>query len=165
VSLSWNLLKVEGFETEGKARKPVQWALDWVWDMPEAAMLLSGMSSLPQVKENIQYAQVAKPYNMNKADKEFILKLEKTFNDLILVNCTECRYCMPCPFGVNIPLNFEFLNDTRFSSINHVKKLYLQWLREDQRANRCQQCGVCEEKCPQQIKIISQLKIVAKTIK
>jgi predicted aldo/keto reductase-like oxidoreductase len=72
---------------------------------------------------------------------------------------------MPCPYGINIPLNFEFLNDTRFASIAYVKKVYKQWLKEDQRANQCRQCGECEQKCPQQINIISQLKLVAKTIK
>jgi len=155
----------ELFETIGKTRTPVQWALDWVWDMPEATMLLSGMSTLPQVKENIHYAQLAKPFNLNNTDKAFIDQIEKTFNELILVNCTDCRYCMPCPYGINIPLNFEFLNDTRFASIAYVKKVYKQWLKEEQRANQCRQCGECEQKCPQQINIISQLKLVAKTIK
>jgi predicted aldo/keto reductase-like oxidoreductase len=155
----------ELFETEGKDRTPVQWALDWVWDMPEATMLLSGMGSLPQVKQNIEYAQVAKPFNMTKKDKEFIANVERKFNELILVNCTECKYCMPCPFGIDIPANFEFLNNTRFASVSHIKTVYHQWVSEEARANRCKECGECEEKCPQQIKIMSQLKLVAKTFK
>lgn len=153
------------FETLGKQRTPVQWALDWVWDMPEVTMLLSGMSSLQQVKQNIEYAQQAKSFNFSKTDKEFIKKVEKTFIDMILVNCTECKYCLPCPFGINIPLNFEFLNNTRFASISHLKSQYSIFLREEQKAKNCQQCGNCEIKCPQQIKIMEELKIVAKTFK
>jgi len=155
----------EMFEAEGKPRTPVQWALDWVWDLPEVSMLLSGMSSLQQVKQNIEYAQIAKPNNMTKSEKDFIQKIEKSFNDLILVNCTDCKYCMPCPFGINIPLNFEMLNNTRFASVSLLKKQYLKVLTEEQRAKQCKQCGVCEEKCPQKIKIMTELVLVSKTFK
>jgi predicted aldo/keto reductase-like oxidoreductase len=155
----------EIFETDGKSRTPVQWALDWVWDIPEVTMLLSGMSTLSQVKQNIEYAQMAKPYNLTKVDREFVSRIEKTFHEIISVDCSDCKYCMPCPSGVNIPLNFEFYNDLRFLSVAHAKKLYEQWIKEENRAKKCTQCGLCEDKCPQQIKIITELKKVAKTFR
>lgn len=141
------------FQKEGVSRDPVQWALDWVWDMPETSMLLSGMSTLVQVKDNIKFAQLAKPNQFSKDDHLFIDKVQKTYESLINVDCTQCGYCMPCPYGINIPLNFEFYNDSRFVPFSQLKNAYKNFLKEEQRAKNCQKCGSCEEKCPQKITI------------
>jgi len=141
------------FKKEGASREPVQWALDWVWNLPEASMALSGMSSLPQVKENIKYAQLAKSNHFSKEDHQFIETVQKTYESLINVDCTKCGYCMPCPYGIHIPLNFEFYNDARFVPISQLKTQYRNFLSEEQRAKSCKLCGECEDKCPQKLHI------------
>lgn len=149
------------FQKTGSNREPVQWALDWVWNIPEVSIVLSGMSTLLQVKDNIKFAQLAKPNQFTKEDYFFIDTVRKAYESLINVDCSQCGYCMPCSFGVNIPLNFEFYNDLRFVFLSHLKVSYRNWLKEEQRAKNCHKCGKCEEKCPQKLLIRELLEKIA----
>lgn len=99
------------FERSGSHRTPVQWALDWLWDMDAVSTVLSGMSTMQQVKDNLAYANAFAAGSVTEADRRVIAEAKKTFEALIAVPCTGCAYCLPCPYGVNIPRNFTAYND------------------------------------------------------
>jgi predicted aldo/keto reductase-like oxidoreductase len=142
-------------------RTPAQWALRWVWNHPQFSLLLSGMTTMEQLEENIQTASKAQANSLTAQELENIGKVKDTYNSLIAVPCTKCQYCMPCPSGVAIPDNFSFYNDYRmFGDGDGPKFAYNNFFPEHVRADKCTECGECEEKCPQQIPIREKLKEV-----
>ncbi|SKC59001.1 aldo/keto reductase [Maledivibacter halophilus] len=145
-------------------RTPVQWALRYLWDYPEISTVLSGMSTLDQVKENIKYADEGKSNSLTEKEKSLIAKVGNMYKDKIKVNCTFCRYCLPCPAGVNIPGAFEYYNDGfMFDNIEGEKENYNKFIKDEAKASKCVECGRCEEECPQNIPIREKLKDVVKT--
>jgi len=77
------------------------------------------------------------------------------------VGCTACKYCMPCPFGVDIPRNFRMMN--QYAMYNNEAALKQGWnaMKEEERASNCQKCGACENACPQQLPIREKLAEIA----
>lgn len=154
-------------------RSPVDWALQFVWNRPEVSVVLSGMGSQKMVDENCASADRSGIGKLNDDDLEVINKLIEVYRKRILVPCTACGYCMPCPSGVNIPQNFAILNNVsledsrirRWLVSRGYEKLARskKQLKEDDSngsAVMCVQCGKCLEKCPQQINIPEELKKV-----
>ena len=90
-------------ERAPKKRKLADWGLQFIWNHPGVSVVLSGMSNLQQVKENIMSADNSEPNSLTKEELLFIDKLRNYYNKKIKVPCTNCKYCMPCPEGVNIP--------------------------------------------------------------
>jgi len=142
-------------------RSPAQWALKYLWDFKEIGVVLSGMSTMEQVIENLETASSALSGSLTEEEKDALKKVKEIFNDRMLVNCTNCKYCMPCPAGVNIPENFWAYNHASIFS-DHDKADYWvnSWLTEKQRPSNCIQCGACERKCPQNIEIMKHLAII-----
>lgn len=146
-------------------RTPAEWALRYVWDYPEAHVVLSGMSTLEQVKENVKYAADAKPKSLTKKDKGLYKEVEKVYRSMVAVDCSDCKYCMPCPQGVDIPGNFRMLNNAAmFGKSDVMKMVYKTYMPEAERASNCKECAECEEKCPQHLPIREKLKEVEKTL-
>ena len=142
-------------------RTPVEWALRWIWNHSEVSTLLSGMSSMSQLKENIKIANDVRPFLLSTKDLELIDRVTEIYRKMRVVDCTACSYCMPCPQGVNIPLNFTLYNDTSvFEALGNAAMRYNEMLSPEQRASECGACGECEERCPQHIPIIEELKKV-----
>jgi predicted aldo/keto reductase-like oxidoreductase len=136
-------------------RRPADVALRWLWDKPEVSLVLSGMSTLEQVKQNIESAGRPGAAWLDEGEAELLARVQAEYKKLSAIPCTKCGYCMPCPNGVKIPVNFELYNNAavfKGSSVVLCRNLYLS-LPESERANACAECGVCEERCPQQIKI------------
>jgi hypothetical protein len=80
---------------------------------------------------------------------------------MLTIDCTSCSYCLPCPQGVNIPHNFRLYNDHHMFKDQDINFfLYNRMTAPEQRASNCSECGECEERCPQHIKIIEGLKKV-----
>jgi predicted aldo/keto reductase-like oxidoreductase len=147
-------------------RTPVDWALQFLWNMPEVATVLSGMSNMQQVVENCDSAERSGINSLSTEENQVINRLAEIYQEKILVPCTSCEYCMPCPHGVNIPQNFAILNNVslensrmrRWRTARNYKDLVGS---EDQidvdkpngNAAMCTDCGVCVEKCPQEINI------------
>lgn len=141
-----------------KKRTPAEWALRYVWDLPEVGVVLSGMSTMDQVKENIKIASEAYPLTLTPKENQMISDVKDYFIESTKVNCTNCRYCMPCPHGVNIPECFWAYNhDSQFDDFGKGDFWINGWLTEDQRPDKCTQCGECEEHCPQHIEIRKHL--------
>jgi len=142
-------------------RTPAEWALQWVWHQPEVSLVLSGMSDMAQVKENLAIADRAAAGSLTADDLKVYQKVRTAYNRIVVIKCTDCKYCQPCPFGVDIPRNFDLYNDGyRYGNFRNPAFVYWTWMRPGDRADACTACGRCEKKCPQKIKIRAELKKV-----
>ena len=92
-------------------RRPADMALQWVWDHPEVSLVLSGMSTLEQVKQNLESAERSGVNQLSDQDRALLRQVQDKYRELSPIPCTKCGYCSPCPNGVNIPLNFELYNN------------------------------------------------------
>jgi len=132
------------------------WALQWIWNRKEVSVVLSGMSTMEQLKENIRSVGFAKAQSFGANDLALIAEVRAKFNDRTAIPCTRCGYCMDCPNGVNIPRNFEIYNDAViFNDAKGARFGYEKFFNSAERADKCTQCLVCEDKCPQKIPISS----------
>jgi len=138
-------------------RSEVDWAFRWLWKQPEVTVVLSGMSHMDHVKENIELAKTVSEAPWTEKDEKAVNKARQVIRKLQRVNCTACSYCMPCPEGVDIPRNFELCNDHHMLQDPAARNRYYGLLNEAQRASACIQCGLCEEQCPQFIPIRAEL--------
>jgi uncharacterized protein len=159
---------------EAKARRsPVEWGLQFLWDKPEVAAVLSGMGTMEMVDENCASADRSGPGMLDKDEKEIIRKLADVYRKKTPVSCTSCSYCMPCPSGVNIPENFAILNNLALERKSFrrwtIKRKYRQLAGSEKKLNRenpngnasmCVRCNKCLEKCPQSINIPDELEKV-----
>jgi predicted aldo/keto reductase-like oxidoreductase len=142
-----------------KERTPAGWALKWVFDHPEANVVLSGMSSGEQISENIKTA--CETAAMTKEERDAIKKVAGIMKANTKTQCTGCKYCMPCPAGVDIPEAFSLLNEGVLSGRAHVIRNYMMsagvLAKKPAFASQCVKCGECELRCPQKIKITETL--------
>jgi hypothetical protein len=145
----------------GKNWSAVEWSLRWLGNFPQVSVILSGMSTLDQVKENIDIAGRVTVNNLTEDDLKLIEETRKALESFAVINCTECNYCMPCPNGVNIPGNFRLYNETiMFEDIEGGKGTYRWFESQKMSASFCIECGECLSKCPQKLEIPSLLKRV-----
>ena len=142
-------------------RTPAEWALRWVWNHPEASVVLSGMSTMEQVVENIKVAQASAAHSLTARELGLIDEVKRIFQERIKVNCTACSYCMPCPAGINIPNCFATYNDHHvFDGTPAARQRYQIMTKLAAPASQCVECGKCESHCPQGIKIREELRNV-----
>jgi predicted aldo/keto reductase-like oxidoreductase len=150
-------------------RSPVNWALQWLWNQPEISTVLSGMNTMKQVEENIAHASASGIGTLTSRDIDIIDRVREKYEELAVIPCTDCKYCMPCPQGVNIPRNFSLYNEgLRFNKQESSRKEYKRWKQdydkkrfsEDIRAFQCTGCRECEDKCPQGIPVSRWMPII-----
>ena len=135
-------------------RTPAEWALQWVWNHPEISLALSGMSTFEQVKENVESTNRSDINMLTDQELRLIKEVTRKYKKLGSVACTGCRYCMPCPEGVNVPEIFALYNQFYIEDRNEeVKKKYWEHITPESQAKRCARCGKCEELCPQHLQI------------
>ncbi|MFA5332472.1 MAG: aldo/keto reductase [Methanoregula sp.] len=150
-------------------RTPAEWALRWVWDHPGVTVVLSGMNEESQIDENLKIADEAYPHSLTHGEIQLVKRVEEKYRDVMKVGCTGCRYCMPCPSGVNIPMCFESFNNLTLSE-NPDEESFMYAARlggilsrgNPEYASQCVQCRECVEKCPQHIDIPTVLESVVK---
>ncbi len=133
---------------------PAQFALRWVLNRPEVSCLLSGMSTLEQVKENIAFASQEHMNSLTAEELVLYARAKKFYQSRTKVNCSQCGYCMPC--AKNIPISFilELFNDAcMYDAVEDSRWAYRVFIKPENRADQCTKCGECEEKCPQKIPI------------
>jgi predicted aldo/keto reductase-like oxidoreductase len=160
----------EVWDTARQKRTPAAWALHWLWDQPEVSVVLSGMSTMQQVEENVASAAVSGIGALTREELTLVDRAREVYRELRPIPCTECRYCMPCPNEVDIPYNFMLFNDGAMHErenpvrargwyrfmVNGYKDDYHQKVQ----AAACIQCRECEAKCPQGIPISDWMSIV-----
>src|ERR1039458_876515 len=145
---------LEAMESFPARRSPVEWALEWLWDQLEVSVVLSGMSAMTQVEENLRSADHSRIGAFRQAEQALIADVREKSSARIAIPCSKCNYCMPCPNGVNIPGNFDIFNYARlFDDVAGARFKYQVFLTEEQRSGSCLECGACEELCPQKIAI------------
>jgi len=148
---------------ENGKHNPVDLALRWLWNKPEVSLVLSGMSNMEQTVQNVEIAGRSGVGTLTKKELETIAVAQKAYHDLIPIRCTKCGYCMPCPAGVDIPVNFEAYNNAiAFPENATLSRNLYAFLTPEHRAGHCAECGQCEEKCPQHLPIRKHLQTVAK---
>ncbi len=141
------------WDTTRRKRAPADWALQWVWNHPQVSIVLSGMSTMEQVEQNIVSAGRSGPGMLTEDELALIARVRDQYRALCPVPCTACEYCLPCPSGVNIPRIFAIYNQVTMYEDLEGARLSYSWLNEEQRANLCTECGQCLELCPQQIEV------------
>lgn len=147
---------------------PAEIGLRWLWNQPGVTCVLSGMNSLEMVDENVRVASEATAGSMTEEDLAIIEGIKKIFKEKEKVGCTGCRYCMPCPMGVDIPGIFYHYNLMYMEGKLSGRSAYAQanGLRNDPTyASLCVQCGKCEKHCPQHINIREKLKEADKALR
>jgi hypothetical protein len=156
-----------------KKRTPADWALQFLWNKPEISVVLSGMNTKKMILENCECASNSGINSLTAQELKVIESLTEEFRKKIVVPCTACSYCMPCPQGVNIPQNFACLNNvalerSRFRRVMtrrtyrrlKTKKNKVNSENPNGNATLCTKCGACTTKCPQKIQIPEELEKV-----
>lgn len=156
---------------ESKIKRTMpDWALQFLWNQPEVSVVLSGMSTMQQVIENVESAKNSEIGLLTEDDLNIISQLREAYNKYSIVPCTNCGYCMPCPNGVSIPGVLMFMNEIAYwgerrkpriaffynrmaKTQEDIEKRKSEGYEADGAASLCIQCGECIEKCPQQIEI------------
>ena len=155
------------FAEERRELTPTAWALRWLWDQKEVTVVLSGMNDEMQIEENRLTACSSECGILSEREKKVYDEVREIFEASYKFPCTECRYCMPCPHGVNIPGCFSAYNlSFTMGKVSGLQQYVLSTGManpvKNHGAGRCTRCGRCEMHCPQHISIISSLVRVKK---
>lgn len=151
------------FDKASPKRTPAEWAFRWLWNHKEVSVILSGMNTMAMLEENIKIASEVEIDTLTDKDFELYDQVKEAINENTKVACTACSYCMPCPFGVDIPGSFRCYNVSYTDGyIKGVMEYAMcTTLRNKQsQASLCTECGACEKHCPQSIPIRADLKKV-----
>jgi predicted aldo/keto reductase-like oxidoreductase len=141
-------------------RSAVEWAFKHVINYPQVSTILSGMTTLEQLKENIEIFSKpdAVPNSLNDGEKKILARVKAKYESMASVPCTACEYCLPCSQGVRIPDVFARYNDgVMFGTFEPARRQYYFLTKSKQDVSLCISCGECAEKCPQHIEIPKQL--------
>ena len=147
--------------TDSHGYTAAELGLRWLWNQPEVTCVLSGMNSEDMVRENIRIASGAEPGHLTEEDLRIVEQIRRIIREKEKVGCTGCRYCMPCPKGVDIPGNFFYYNLMSIEKKSSARFEFVQNMglrREPGFAAQCVGCGKCEQHCPQQISIREMLR-------
>lgn len=135
-------------------RSPTEWALRWLWNQPEVSCVLSGMSKMEQVEDNLRSADSSGVNTLTDEELRIIDRVREEYGKRAAIACTQCGYCMPCPNGLDIPQNIQLYNQgLMYDELLNPRFVYFRRMREEERAGACNGCKECEEKCPQGLPI------------
>ncbi|MCQ2466861.1 MAG: aldo/keto reductase [Clostridia bacterium] len=144
------------FETK---RSPVEWAFRWLGNCPEIMTILSGCNEEEQISDNLRIFDTIEAGVMDDKELALIDAVRKAYNDRTKIGCTGCRYCMPCPGGVDIPRVFTVWNEcSLYGGKAQDNWNYMELNRLEMTPDKCLECGACETACPQSLNIIESLK-------
>lgn len=153
-------LPFEGIDELFKKARPEasasSWALRYVGSLDNVKVVLSGMSTMEQVEDNLSTFDCFEP--LTGAEKEIVEKVAATLHSRVQNGCTGCRYCMPCPAGVDIPRCFAIWNQYHiYGNADEARWKWTEGMEDSQKASNCVKCGKCEQACPQHIAIREDL--------
>ena len=155
-------------KSSGRGWSSAEWGLRWLYNQPEVTVVLSGMNSLEMVRENCRTADTARAGELTAEDFATLDVVKRRILEREKVGCTGCRYCMPCPKGVDIPGTFRCYNAMYIESKSQGRFQYAQTVgltKEPAFASQCIGCGRCEQHCPQSIPIREKLKEADKALR
>jgi hypothetical protein len=140
-------------------RTPAEWGFRWIADHPEPSVILSGMSTMDQVVENVETFKDAMPNAFSEDELKTVEQVRDLYRERIKVNCTACNYCVPCPNDIPIPRLFGMYNDAHmYVPLDEMAERYKKNIAEEGKdISACADCGDCEEACPQGIPIREKL--------
>jgi predicted aldo/keto reductase-like oxidoreductase len=157
---------VKIFQNADANLTPAGWALNWLWNQEEVTTVLSGMSAMSQLEENVRLADAAQAGMLGDTGKSVYANVLESVNRSCKIRCTGCNYCMPCPVGVNIPGCFSAYN--MMYSMGYVAGMQ-QFItsigftsEKSGSPSLCVKCGKCETHCPQKLSIMKELVNVKK---
>ena len=162
-----NLPRKAALEFEKTDKSPAEWGLRWIWNHREVTVILSGMSDIAKLEENVRIASEAEAGHMGGDELARIARVRDAINEAIKIPCTGCGYCMPCPAGVDIPVCFSAYNLKYTDGQFLARKNYFMCAGAKTNptvASKCIGCGKCEKHCPQSIKIRDGLKAVKREL-
>jgi len=134
-------------------RSAADWALQWLWNQPEVSVVLSGMSTMEQVEQNLASAERSGVGTLSAEELALFEQVRARYKELCPIPCTHCEYCQPCPNGLPIPRLFALYNQGRmYNNVAEVRQEYRD-LKAEEKADACAKCRECEAKCPQHIAI------------
>ncbi|PWR69885.1 aldo/keto reductase [Methanospirillum stamsii] len=157
------------YERSGRPWSAAAWGLSYVWNHPEVTVVLSGMNDEAHLAENIAICEMATPGFLSGKDIGVINDVRDSFLQKMKIGCTGCSYCMPCPFGVNIPMCFYYYNqyhmlEEKIMTRGFYSLQLMGGMGSPAHASLCRECGRCVSNCPQNIDIPKELKNVSKTM-
>lgn len=155
--------KVAAVYAEAQPRRsPVEWALQWLWHKPQVAVVLSGMGTMAQVEENVACAGRSGVGRLSDAELAVVQEALRQYRGAVPIPCTKCRYCMPCPQKVDIPVAFDLYNGVKAFGGNQglLNRIIYQGHLAGSHGGLCVACGACLKKCPQKIDIVAWLRTV-----
>ena len=132
------------------------WGMRWVWNHPEVSVVVSDMSNMDQVIENIALADNAEPDSLTVQELVLISKVKEAYRKLRPIPCPSCRACMPCPQGIDVPYIFELYNDAII--YNDVKTARFLYCSEQHRIDTCTECSACENACAKRLAVMNWLR-------
>lgn len=152
----------------GRGWSAAEWAFRWLYNQSEVTVVLSGMNSMEMVEENCRIAGEALPGHLTEEDHKVYESIKSAISANEKVGCTGCRYCMPCPKGVDIPgifrsYNLMYTESKREGRFNFAQTVGLT--KEPAFADQCIGCGKCEQHCPQNLPIREKLKEADKALR
>ena len=146
------------WDADSRRRTPVEWALQWVWNQPEVSLLLSGMSTMAQLEENLAVADASATGCLAGADLALIASVRDAYLAAAAHPVHHCKYCQPCPNDVAVPDVFAAYNRAfMYNAPDLAGRFYQGFVAPEHGADRCLQCGDCESQCPQHIAIMEWL--------
>ena len=156
----------ELYESAVPGRSAAEWAFRWLCNHPQVATVLSGLTSVEQVKDNLRIFDTVEPDCMSKEELELIDKVRDAYNSRIKAGCTGCAYCMPCPMGVDIPGSFSAWNNASlYGGLEKGNADYKRLEEAGKAPTQCVECGACMQVCPQHLEIPELLKKVTADLK
>lgn len=146
------------YDSYSEKRSAAEWAFRWLCNFDEVATVLSGVTDINMTEDNLRIFDRVYAGCMSDEELQIIDKAREEYQKRLKIGCTGCRYCMPCPQGVDIPGIFSIWNDSyKFNRQEEGKHRYAS-LSEANRASMCVGCGACQSVCPQNLSIPEKLR-------
>ncbi len=138
-------------------RTPVEWAFRYLYTMPEIITILSGMSSMEQLDDNLRIFGQAERSVLSEAEQQLYSEVKETYLSVMKTRCTGCEYCQPCPRDIKIPRIFQGFDRSLMREGGSFKEAYAKFVENKEDASRCVACRKCERACPQHLPIVRYL--------